>query len=231
MAQQSRNRQVLRSNAHYLPCAVADHHMFAADVLPQTPEARAALAGRFTRVLGRHVEPEAIAEIVVKVCALLADYEGYKRASGEFLDSKVWEDLRRLRKTTDGVLRALQPFLTANPFGPHGSGAFLLAALALGRDAPVSGADPFVARLRALRDAASRAAEALYPYEGRGNPGHKRNKHVVPTGRALELLPANVGARVRNAFLGLVFELAGEPQNGDAIRQLVTRAKRDTKSP
>jgi hypothetical protein len=133
--------------------------------VPQRPEAREAMAAMFANVLRREVEPEAIAEITVKVCILLGEYEAYKTLSAEFLGSKIWEKLLRVRDAADGLLCALSPFLKVNPFGPNGSGAFLLGTLALGRDAPSTGTDPLIARLCALRDAADGAAEKLKPYD------------------------------------------------------------------
>jgi hypothetical protein len=201
--------------------------MLAADFLPTLPQDREALAARFTQILGRDVPLETIAEIVVKVGMLLAEYECYKRASDEYFGSEIWRDLARVHAAADELLQALAPFLNASPLGPSGSGAFLLGVLGLGTAAPATWTDPFIARLKTLCANAERASGELYPHEGHGNPRHKHTKRVYLTRRAIELLPVDAHARTRNVFVGLVFDLAGEPQSKETIRQLVRRAKRD----
>lgn len=205
-----------------------DKPMFVNDFLPKLPEAREAMAAKFVQVLGRDLSPEAIAEIVLKVGVLLADYGCYKRARDDYLGSEIWQRLARVHGSTDELLQALAPFLNASPLSPGGSGADLLGLLGLGRAAPASWVDPFVTRLKTLRARAKQASEDLYPHQGQGNPKHKHGKRVYLTGRAIELLPVDATPRTRNAFVGLVFDLAGEPQSKVIIRQLVRRTKRDT---
>lgn len=205
--------------------------MLAADFLPKSPEDREIMAGRFTHVLGRDLSPESIADLVLKVCMLLADYTLYKCARDEYLDSEIWKDLGRLHRAAHELLQALAPFLNASPLSPGGSGAVLLGVLAVGTAAPATWTDPFVARLKLLSERAKLASDELYPHEGPGNPKHRHANRVYLTRRAIALLPVNTSSRTRNAFVGLVFDLAGEPQSKEYVRQLVRRTKRDENPP
>lgn len=199
--------------------------MLVADFLPSDPAAREALAARFTRILTPAVQPDIIAEIVVKVGALVADYKSYKRCRDEYHDSEVWRAAERVRDASGELLQALRPFLDASPFSPGGSGAVLLGIIELGRAAPSTWCDPFVARLKALHENAERAAKDLHPTAGLpGNRDHRDNKRVEVTKRALKFLPASVPDRTRNAYVGLVFDLADEPVAKVHVRKLVSRA-------
>jgi hypothetical protein len=191
----------------------------------------------FERIFG----PNGDCKILGAAKSIAEDYRLYQQAQAEHVSSEIWKELGQLQDAATGLLGALHPFLTPDPQAHVerrqakrkmmaagrvtrlGSGPKFMADIALWRDFPTMWGDQFWNDLRQLRDAAGRAAELLRPYEGPGRPGNKR---VDVTRRALKLLPDEVDARRRNAFVGLVFGMAGEKINKGAIRELVREVKR-----
>ena len=196
------------------------------------------LGGKLGRILRPHSQsPDAVFPVVAKVGALVACYRHHQRQKADVIDRKIWDDLRQLGAAADRLSRALAPFLDTELPSAHYAGAALLAALEVspgdpfgalerGDATPMTRSDPFIAKLESMRTASPQAAEMLALERGR--PG--RNIDQL-TEEASKLLPAGAGEDTRNAFLDVVFELAGVPASKGARRERVSRRKRHENRP